>query len=119
VRLLRRFAILFAVMFVALLVFGLSPRFLAAPFAIALVIAGAVWIFTGYWRALALTSVVFLVVSLSPVDVRAENWSGAPRLMPIVMGYPTADAMHAAMRGEVWLGGCIVSGSEPKWMLVW
>ena len=32
----------------------------------------------------------------------------------IVYGYPTAEAMEAARRRELQLGGCIVGGDDPE-----
>lgn len=42
-----------------------------------------------------------------------------PRLVPLVMGFPEPETAQRAKRGEVILGGCIVSGFEPKYYLVW
>jgi hypothetical protein len=41
------------------------------------------------------------------------------RLVSLVMGLPTRETGERAKRGEVILGGCIVSGFEPKYYLVW
>ena len=34
--------------------------------------------------------------------------------MPIVFGYPTDEAFEQARRGEVALGGCMVSDDDPE-----
>jgi len=35
-------------------------------------------------------------------------------MVPIVYGYPTPEAMEAAKRGEIILGGCLVSPGQPQ-----
>jgi hypothetical protein len=35
------------------------------------------------------------------------------------MGLPRPETVERAKRGEVILGGCIVSGFEPKYYLIW
>lgn len=35
------------------------------------------------------------------------------------MGLPTTETWERAKRYEVILGGCVVSGHEPKYVLVW
>ena len=34
-------------------------------------------------------------------------------MLPIIFGYPMAELFEAAERGEVALGGCVVSGEDP------
>ncbi len=36
-------------------------------------------------------------------------------VVPIVYGYPSAELMAAAERGEVKLGGCVITGDDPQW----
>lgn len=35
--------------------------------------------------------------------------------MPILFGFPTDEAFEAAQQGEIALGGCVVSGDDPRW----
>ena len=35
------------------------------------------------------------------------------KLVPILYGLPTAEAGEAAERGEIALGGCLMSGDDP------
>jgi hypothetical protein len=65
------------------------------------------------------TWAVWLALTLSPIDVSPIPKAGPPRLVPLVMGLPTRETAERAKRGEVMLGGCIVSGFEPKYYLVW
>jgi rubredoxin len=40
---------------------------------------------------------------------------GVVGLLPIVYGYPTRQAVDAEERGEIVLGGCVISGVMPNW----
>jgi len=39
---------------------------------------------------------------------------GSRNVVPILYGYPTAESIHKAHRGELYLGGCIVTGDDPQ-----
>jgi len=39
---------------------------------------------------------------------------GSRNVVPILYGYPTAESIHKAHRGELHLGGCMVTGDDPK-----
>ena len=60
--------------------------------------------------------VSFLVLTFVPVDISFKNYPGPPRFVPLVMGLTDGAAFQ---RGEVMLGGCMVRGTEPKWVFVW
>ena len=62
---------------------------------------------------------VCLLLCFSPIDVSPIPRGGHPRLVPLVMGFPRPEIAQRAKRGEVILGGCIVSGFEPKYYVVW
>ena len=62
---------------------------------------------------------VWLPLTFSPINVLLIPKRGRPRLIPLLMGLPTRETAERAQRGEVILGGCIVSGFEPKYYLVW
>jgi hypothetical protein len=36
-------------------------------------------------------------------------------LVPVLYGYPSAEAFKAAQRGELALGGCCVTDDDPNW----
>jgi hypothetical protein len=36
-------------------------------------------------------------------------------VVPIVYGYPSPELREAAERGEVFLGGCVITGDDPLW----
>ena len=96
----------------------LAFRFVSLPFLI------ASWVlfikFGGQDLHLSLaTWAVGLALTFSPIDVLPLPKGGPPRLVPLLMGLPTRETAERANRGEVLLGGCIVSGYEPKYYLVW
>jgi hypothetical protein len=62
---------------------------------------------------------ILLVLLLSPVEVSALVRPGVPRLARYASGYPGPVARARARRDEVILGGCLVTGLEPRWVLVW
>lgn len=99
--------------------FFYSPRLAALPVAAVVVLSGGWWVFRTRWQPLAVASVVYAGVTLAPIDVRPQHWFGAPTIIPVVMGYPSAALGERAKRDEVWLGGCVVSGTEPKLVVVW
>jgi hypothetical protein len=95
----------------------LAIRFIALPFLV------AAWVFLLKFGSRDLRpSLVYWVVCLllcfSPIDVLPIQKGGYPRLVPLVMGLPRPETVQRAKRGEVILGGCIVSGFEPKYYVV-
>ncbi len=40
---------------------------------------------------------------------------GSRRTRPIVYGYPSWELFQAEERGEVTLGGCVITGDDPMW----
>lgn len=73
------------------------------------------------WATIALGTVAFLfeAMSVSPYDVSLRNAPGPPHFVRLVMGLPTQGASLKARRGETMLGGCMVNGFEPEYVLVW
>lgn len=63
--------------------------------------------------------ILFMLSSFSPVDISFKNYPGLPRLVPLVMGLPTGEMWEHVKNHEIILGGCVVSGHEPKYVLVW
>jgi hypothetical protein len=66
------------------------------------------------WMRLIFVS--FLIAVFLPIDVSLRNFPGPPRFVPLVMGLRPGDR---AEKGEVMLGGCMVRGTEPRWVWVW
>jgi len=65
------------------------------------------------------TWVIFLIAVFAPIDITFQNLPGPPKFVPLVMGFPLPETVVRAERGEVMLGGCMVNGNEPRWVLVW
>lgn len=62
---------------------------------------------------------LFYASTLFPVDVSLINAPGPPHFAKLLMGEPEPEGVEAAKKGEAVLGGCLVSGYEPRWLLVW
>ena len=93
-------------------------RFISLP------VLAVMWVFLfkpgRYDLSLTLKAgVVWLLLTFSPIDVLPFPRRWPPRLVPVVMGLPRRETLERAKRGEVILGGCIVTGFEPKYYLVW
>ena len=100
----------------------LFTRFRTIP-DVFLVVALVAW-----WRRptlrrwpLALVALVgFLALEFAlPFDVSMVSRPGGPRVVRLLMGKPSAEAIARAEAGEFVLGGCALLGNEPGWMLVW
>jgi len=60
-----------------------------------------------------------MLLTFSSVDVLPFPRGWPPRIVPLVMGRPRPEALAREKRGEVILGGCLVSGFEPEYYLAW
>jgi hypothetical protein len=49
----------------------------------------------------------------APVSATCPRCGAFAPMLPIVFGYPTPDTFLAAERGDLALGGCVVSGEDP------
>lgn len=72
----------------------------------------------GFVRVLIVWT-LFILSAFSPVDISFKNFPGPPRLVPLVMGLPMGETWERAKHHEILLGGCVVTGHEPKYILVW
>lgn len=63
--------------------------------------------------------ILLMLSSFSPADISFKNYPGPPHLVLLVMGLPTGETWERAERREIMLGGCVVTGHEPKYVLVW
>jgi hypothetical protein len=72
-------------------------------------------------RPIALRTLIFgfAILALSPVDISFRTHAGPPKLIPVIYGYPNAAAIEKARRGEAVLGGCLIRGYDPLWVVVW
>lgn len=62
---------------------------------------------------------LFLASTIAPIDVRRAHRPITHRIVPNLVGLPTHEATDKAMRGEVYLHGCLATGTEPKWVILW
>ena len=94
-------------------------RLLALPLlgaTLALIVIHLVWRGRPWWWVAWMLT---LGASFLPIDITLANSPGPPRFVPLVMGLPTQASIERNRRGEIALGGCMVSGQEPRWVLVW
>ena len=113
------------ILFVSLLLFGLSFRFISIPFFL-------LWILV-YWfssepryeRRLNCALLLFAISLFIPADIDIRGWRGprygsgpdGPHFVRLVKGMP----MHGKLLqtyGEYISGGCVSFGLEPSWILV-
>ena len=102
----------------ALVALALPYRWLPLVFLVVCVVVGASRHCLSSWRFSGFVFCGFILLTLLPIDVRFTRHPGRPRMVPLVMGLPAPETFKKAQQGEVVLGGCIVSGYEPKWLLV-
>ena len=102
------------VFLVAIVLLQSSFRLTAFVLLIALAISYLHFLRSSRTTWMKLIFVSFLVAVFLPIDVSLENYPGPPRFVPLVMGLSTE-----ARNGEVMLGGCMVKGTEPRWVWVW
>lgn len=77
---------------------------------------------SGMWRLeryVLVAWVVFLLSTVSPVDVSFRNVAGPPRVLPIIYGDPTERGMERINRGEAVGGSGFYNPYGPKYLLVW
>ncbi len=98
---------------------SISPRTIAAFVLILLVIAYVTISIHGRGKIIANGWVFFIFLTVQPLDISIKNVPGHPRFVPYVIGLPSAESFKKSEQGEVVLGGCIHTGFEPKWILVW
>jgi hypothetical protein len=57
---------------------------------------------------------IFLIVSLSPLDVDLQGSGGQMRILSVSSGLPSGK-----LTTETWQMGCFVGLNDPWWMLTW
>lgn len=55
----------------------------------------------------------------SPIELSFISSPNGPRAVPLAMGLLSESGNRAVARGELVGGGCIASGIEPRWVVVW
>jgi hypothetical protein len=86
----------------------------------------AIWVVTVAFRrglrnqwSIATILIGIIFCCFQPFDISFETRPGPPRIVRVIYGKPTRKAIEMAKRGEVMLGGCVVIGFEPEWVLIW
>jgi hypothetical protein len=69
-------------------------------------------------KAVVVAWLLFLAASFSPADITFRGRPGVPKFVPLRMGLIIGLSEEEA-RGDVVLGGCMVTGYEPRWVLLW
>ena len=77
------------------------------------------YIFEGRRRAAVFAGIAFLGLAFAPIEVSIATRQGLPGIVPLTMGLPDSSLREKARRGEVVLGGCMTSGLEPRWVVIW
>jgi hypothetical protein len=70
------------------------------------------------WKLTTVLCFFYFLWPLCPIDIYLEHYPGAPRFVHVGMGLPGPKMSAAAEQGNLILGGCMVNGFEPKWVLV-
>ena len=70
-------------------------------------------------RAVIAVWLFFIVSTVVPLDIRHSHRPITQRIVPYIVGYPSDETVEKAKRGEVYLHGCISTGTEPKWVVLW
>jgi len=96
-----------------------SPRLSAVILLLVLIACYIRFLFTSKTTLLRWVFVAFLITAFVPVDISFQNYPGPPRFVPLIMGLPNEQDFRQLQKGDVMLGGFIVSGNEPGWVLVW
>jgi hypothetical protein len=69
---------------------------------------------------LAVVFTAFLLMeAFLPFDISWVYCLGKPRVVQLIMGLPKKETVQRAQRREVALGSCLVTGNEPRWILIW
>lgn len=96
-----------------------SPRATATVLLLVLIVSYVHFFWTSKTRWMRLIFVAFLIAVFLPIDVTLKNYPGPPRFVPLIMGSPRDEDVALEERGEAVLGGCIMRGNPPRWVLVW
>ena len=130
----RRYARLIAVGCRTLLSLGLSTagvwlwilaggpmRILTSIALVAFLVCLARYVVTARLRAALPNGLVLVALALSPVEISARTRPGLPGLVPYIFEGRAAspDLQRRAAKGDVVLGGCVSTGLEPRWVVVW
>src|SRR4051812_43164013 len=98
---------------------GGAFRVLSAVAILGFATCAVVYVVTGRRRSMIQSALLLSLLLISPIEVSLASRSGPPGVVPLVMGRPGRALRERAGRGEVVLGGCMVGGFEPRWVVIW
>jgi hypothetical protein len=115
----RRWSVIIPAIFLGLVWFFFTARLLCFVFFIPAIVS--LWTLHHHERTRLVLAlwIAFALSPLCPIGFSLHNLPGPPRFVPLAMGKPGHELLAAGKRGEVLLGGCIVTGFEPRWVWVW
>ena len=96
-------------------VYLMAPRNLTPIVAVLIGLASLVYVISKKTLPLVVSSVLFLTVTLSPLDVDFEHSGGEVRILPVRGGLLRSSSNSE----EVWGAGCMMSLYDPQWMVTW
>lgn len=96
------------------------PRNIAIPFAFLIAVTYVFWLCTNRFQLLKLSVILFLLASLSPVDLEIRDFKNTPEIREVRMGMPsiTLSKMASENGKKYWYGGCFITLYDPRWMIV-
>jgi hypothetical protein len=98
---------------------GGAFRMLCLAAIVAFAACSVAYAVNGSPRPLIVSGLIVAFLLVSPVEVSSVQRSGPPGVVALEMGLPGPRLKERAKRGEVVLGGCIVGGLEPRWVVIW
>ena len=96
----------------------LVPRTIATPFLCLVVLAYGQWLVKKRLKPLWVAIGLFVMATLSPLDILYYDITNMPAIKKVQMGLVTRQAMETNGPGYFY-GGCYVSIYDPIWMVVW
>ena len=114
-KLVKRVLCVILLVFAIGFVYLMAPRNLTPIVAVLIGLASLVYVISKKTLPLVVSSVLFLTVTLSPLDVDFTSSGGDIRILPVRVGFVTPKPNSQ----EYWGVGCLMSLYDPRWMVTW
>jgi hypothetical protein len=112
--------ILFPMMFILSIAYLiLSWRWTAALLLPVVIILYSSLYFHKNFKVVLFSWCLYLLLILLPVDITFLDYEGPPKLVPFISGLPNAKAKQLEEEGKIVIGSDLITGNEPKWVIVW
>lgn len=121
-RFVGRLALGMAVWFVAISLWFVCGHLWRVLTSVALMVfttGAGTYVLGGGARLMIVSGLVVVVLALSPIEVSLRDRPGPMGVVPLVGGLLGPAGRERAARGEIASAGCIVTGFEPRWVVVW